>query len=108
MSIKAFTWGMSQRVGDPTTKLVLLIICDHYNDSRGIAYPSQERIAEFAECSVRTVRRHIKSLIDEKFLDVISTPNIANKYTIPALKMERTICPPEEMERTNLANGEER
>ena len=93
MSMKAFTWGMSQKVGDPTTKLVLLIICDHYNDSRGIAYPSQERIAEFAECSVRTVRRHIKSLIDEKFLDVISTPNVANKYTIPALKMERTNCP---------------
>jgi len=107
MSMKAFTWGMSQRVGDPTTKLVLLIICDHYNDSRGIAYPSQERIAEFAECSVRTVRRHIKSLIDEKFLDVISTPNVANKYSIPALKMERTNCPPEEMERTNRANGED-
>ena len=107
MSMKAFTWGMSQRVGDPTTKLVLLIICDHYNDTRGIAYPSQERIAEFAECSVRTVRRHIKSLLDMGFIGVVATPNMANKYTISALKMESTKCPPEEMGRTNRANGED-
>ena len=93
MSMKAFSWAMSQQVGDPTTKLVLLIICDHFNDSRGIAYPSQERLAEFAECSVRTVRRHIKSLLDRGFIEVVATPNVANKYSIPALKMERTKCP---------------
>src|SRR6056300_1962640 len=93
MSMKAFSWAMSQQVGDPTTKLVLLIICDHFNDSRGFAYPSQERLAVFAECSERTVRRHIKSLLDMGFIEVVSTPNLANKYTIPALKMERTKCP---------------
>jgi len=93
MSMKAFSWAMSQQVGDPTTKLVLLIICDHFNDSRGFAYPSQERLSEFAECSVRTVRRHIKSLLDMGFIEVIATPNMANKYSIPALKMERTKCP---------------
>jgi DNA-binding CsgD family transcriptional regulator len=91
--MKAFSWAMSQQVGDPTTKLVLLIICDHFNDSRGFAYPSQERLSEFAECSVRTVRRHIKSLLDMGFIEVIATPNMANKYSIPALKMERTKCP---------------
>ena len=107
MSMKAFSWAMSQQVGDPTTKLVLLIICDHFNDSRGFAYPSQERLAEFAECSVRTVRRHIKSLLDRGFIKVIATPNVANKYTIPALKMERSKCPPEEMGRANRANGED-
>ena len=108
MSMKAFSWAMSQQVGDPTTKLVLLIICDHFNDSRGFAYPSQERLSEFAECSVRTVRRHIKSLLDMGFIEVVATPNLANKYTIPALKMERTKCPPEEMGRTNRANGEDK
>ena len=107
MSMKAFSWAMSQQVGDPTTKLVLLIICDHFNDSRGFAYPSQERLAEFAECSVRTVRRHIKSLLERGFIEVIATPNVANKYSIPALKMERSNCPPEEMGRTNRANGED-
>ena len=108
MSMKAFSWAMSQQVGDPTTKLVLLIICDHFNDSRGFAYPSQERIAEFAECSERTVRRHIKSLLDMGFIEVVATPNLANKYSIPALKMERTKCPPEEMGRTNRAVGEDK
>ena len=108
MSMKAFSWAMSQQVGDPTTKLVLLIICDHFNDSRGFAYPSQERLAVFAECSERTVRRHIKSLLDMGFIEVVSTPNLANKYSIPALKMERTKCPPEEMGRTNRAVGEDK
>ncbi len=108
MSMKAFSWAMSQQVGDPTTKLVLLIICDHFNDSRGFAYPSQERLALFAECSERTVRRHIKSLLDMGFIEVVSTPNLANKYTIPALKMERTKCPPEKMGRTNRAVGEDK
>ena len=108
MSMKAFSWAMSQQVGDPTTKLVLLIICDHFNDSRGFAYPSQERLADFAECSERTVRRHIKSLLDMGFIEVVATPNMANKYSIPALKMERTKCPPEKMGRTNRAVGEDK
>lgn len=111
MSMKAFSWAMSQQVGDPTTKLVLLIICDHFNDSRGFAYPSQERLAEFAECSVRTVRRHIKSLLDRGFIEVVATPNVANKYSIPALKMERSKCPiqakNEKWEGQNGSNGED-
>ena len=108
MSMKAFAWGMSQKVGDPTTKLVLLIICDHYNDSKGYAYPSQDRIAEFSECSVRTVQRHIKTLLENGLIRVQAIPNVANKYTIPALKMETTNqVIDEEMETTNRANGDD-
>ena len=108
MSMKAFAWGMSQKVGDPTTKLVLLIICDHYNDSKGYAYPSQDRIAEFSECSLRTVQRHIKSLLENGFIRVQAIPNVANKYTIPALKMETTNqVIDEEMDTTNRANGDD-
>ena len=108
MSMKAFAWGMSQKVGDPTTKLVLLIICDHYNDSKGYAYPSQDRIAEFSECSVRTVQRHIKTLLENGLIRVQAIPNVANKYTIPALKMDTTNqVIDEEMETTNRANGDD-
>lgn len=108
MSMKAFAWGMSQKVGDPTTKLVLLIICDHYNDSKGYAYPSQDRIAEFSECSLRTVQRHIKSLLENGFIRVQAIPNVANKYTIPALKMDTTNqVIDEEMDTTNRANGDD-
>ena len=42
------------------------------------------------------------------FIEVVATPNMANKYSIPALKMERTKCPPEEMGRTNRAFGEDK
>ncbi len=108
MSMKAFAWGMSQKVGDPTTKLVLLIICDHYNDSKGYAYPSQDRIAEFSECSVRTVQRHIKTLLENGLIRVQAIPNVANKYTIPALKMDTTNqVIDEEMDTTNRANGDD-
>lgn len=108
MSMKAFAWGMSQKVGDPTTKLVLLIICDHYNDSKGYAYPSQDRIAEFSECSLRTVQRHIKSLLENGFIRVQAIPNVANKYTIPALKMDTTNqVIDEEMDTSFRANGDD-
>ncbi len=88
MSMKAYAWAISQKVGDPTKKLVLWIICDHYNDSLGYAFPSQDRIADIAECSVRTVQRHIKSLLDSGLIEVIAIPNVTNKYTIPAMKMD--------------------
>lgn len=86
--MKAYAWAISQKVGDPTKKLVLWIICDHYNDSLGYAFPSQDRIADIAECSVRTVQRHIKSLLDSGLIEVIAIPNVTNKYTIPAMKMD--------------------
>ena len=88
MSMKAYAWGLSQKVGDPTKKLVLWIICDHYNDSLGYAFPSQDRIADIAECSVRTVQRHIKILLDSGLIGVTANPNVVNKYTIPAMKMD--------------------
>ena len=87
MSIEALSWAMKQNVGDPTTKLILIIISDHYNDSRGHAFPSQERLSSFAECSVRTVQRHIKTLLDLKFIGVLHTPNNVNKYTIPSMEI---------------------
>lgn len=87
MSIEALSWAMKQNVGDPTTKLILIIISDHYNDSRGYAFPSQERLSSFAECSIRTIQRHIKTLLDLKFIGVLHTPNNVNKYTIPALEI---------------------
>ena len=86
--MKAYAWGLSQKVGDPTKKLVLWIICDHYNDSLGYAFPSQDRIADIAECSVRTVQRHIKILLDSGLIGVTANPNVVNKYTIPAMKMD--------------------
>lgn len=108
MTIEAYAWGIKQKVGDPTRKLILLIICDHYNNDFGYAFPSQDRIAEFAECSVRTVQRHIKILLDSGLIGVIAKPNFANRYTIPAMKMGTTKCANRrEMDATLVTNGDD-
>ena len=108
MSMKAYAWAISQKVGDPTKKLVLWIICDHYNDSLGYAFPSQDRIADIAECSVRTVQRHIKILLDSGLIGVTANPNVVNKYTIPAIKMDATNCRVQnKMETTLVTNGDD-
>jgi hypothetical protein len=46
------------------------------------------------------------------FIEVIATPNMANKYSIPALKMERTKCPTQsknkKWEGQNTSNGKDK
>ena len=108
MSIEAYAWGIKQKVGDPTRKLIFWIICDHYNPSLGYAFPSQDRIADIAECSVRTVQRHIKILLDSGLIGVTANPNVVNKYTIPAIKMDATNCRVQnKMETTLVTNGDD-
>lgn len=86
MSIEALSWAMKQSVGDPVPKFILVIISDLYNDKFGYSFPSQEYIAERANCSIRTVQRHMDILIEGGFLAIEKKPNQVNKYTIPALE----------------------
>lgn len=58
MSVRAMTWAMEQKVGNPTTKLILMALAD-FADEEGKCFPSQGRLAEIAECSVDTVQRHL-------------------------------------------------
>jgi len=46
----------------PGVKLTAAILADHA-DSDGICWPSYRRLAAFAGCDVRTVRRHVAELI---------------------------------------------
>jgi len=102
MSIEALGWGMKQRVGEPTAKLILIILCDLYNDKYGCAFPSQDYISETANCSVRTIQRHMDVLVEGGFIEIIKRPNHVNKYLITGMKngsdnltypkMDATIC----------------
>lgn len=55
------TWARDQRVGAPSTKLVLLLLAD-YADDEGHCWPFVETVAEKAEMGEKSVRRHLKKL----------------------------------------------
>ena len=87
MSIKAMTWAFDQRLDDPTAKLVLLGIADKYNEDKGFAWPSIERLALMADCTERTVSRKIKFLEELGYIKTIRNPSTTNQYYL-----DLTIC----------------
>ncbi|WP_167858596.1 helix-turn-helix domain-containing protein [Methylobacterium nonmethylotrophicum] len=61
MSFKALEWARSVKTGSPTRKAVLRAIAE-YADMDGKAWPSQARLAEDTEFTVRGVRKAIMEL----------------------------------------------
>lgn len=89
MSIKAVAWAFEQSLnGDAVAKLVLLAICDRYNDEYNKAWPNIEWISRAADCSARTVIRKIKKLETSGYLSVSRRANRVNEYEI---KFERSV-----------------
>jgi hypothetical protein len=105
MSIEALGWGMKQRVGEPTAKLILIILCDLYNDKYGCAFPSQDYISETANCSVRTIQRHMDILVEGGFIEIIKRPNQVNKYLITGMKNGSDRLSPTKMDATDCRVG---
>lgn len=112
MSIHAAKWAWAQKVGHPTRKLVLVALADHAN-ADGECWPSMRLVADFAECSPRTVQRHIDSLEDEGFVKRVSRRTRGDgrfsswNYRLPvtgdAYVSAGHECPPD-----NLSDGHER
>jgi len=98
-------WGMKQRVGEPTAKLILIILCDLYNDKYGCAFPSQDYISETANCSVRTIQRHMDILVEGGFIEIIKRPNQVNKYLITGMKNGSDRLSPTKMDATDCRVG---
>ena len=70
MSLKAISWVMDEApVDDARELLILYALADHAHDDGTCAWPSQERIAERARCSVRTVRRHLQNLEERGLIE---------------------------------------
>ena len=64
-------------------KLVLLCIISHYNDARGCAFPSLERLARMCGLHKRTVQTHITVLVQKGVLHVGKAPGLStNVYHI--------------------------
>lgn len=82
MSIKAVSWALEQSLGDSTAKLVLIGICDRYNDEYKVAWPSMKWLAIAADCSERTVIRKVQKLEEMGLLSIEKRPNNTNRYQL--------------------------
>jgi hypothetical protein len=71
VSIEAssFVLGLSMGRGNGIRKLILLGYANHADKRGRGAYPSTRTIADYAECDVRTVQRHVSWLIANGFLN---------------------------------------
>lgn len=69
MGFRETTWAFEQTLNDPIAKLVLVGLADYYNSEKGYAWPSVERLAAVADCSVRTVQRKLKDLEDKGYIN---------------------------------------
>lgn len=61
MSFKFLAWAQSHKTGSSAGKAVLLAVCAIINDD-GEGFPSQQRIADDSELSIRTVKREMDKL----------------------------------------------
>lgn len=61
MSWAAQKWAIEQDAGDPTTKLLLVVLAS-YAAADNSCFPSQETLARKVECSERSVRSHLAKL----------------------------------------------
>lgn len=80
----------------PSMKLVAIILADHA-DSEGVCFPSYRKISERSGLDERSVRRHVKALIDMGVVTKLRTGTIkktegktiriSNAYRINASKL---------------------
>ena len=74
----------SFNVGDSTRKLVLLGLANHAHKDGTCAYAGAKLLAEYANCSVRTVQRHIAVLLEEGWIregdQTVIDPRIPERY----------------------------
>lgn len=61
MSFHAIHWAIKQDVGHPTSKILLIMICNYANE-RNECYPSQKHLAHRCGCSERSIITHSKKL----------------------------------------------
>lgn len=62
------TWALNADVGDSTRKLVLIGYANHAHKDGRNSWASKETIAEYVNCSAKTVRRHVQALIADGWM----------------------------------------
>lgn len=81
MSIQALSWCITKEIPNPTSKLVLMILCNYANENNQ-SYPSEKHLGKIVGVSDRSIRRCIKQLSELGLLVVEQRIGTSNLYTI--------------------------
>jgi len=79
MSIQALSWSIKQNCDTPTTKCVLILLAN-YCDENNSCYPSEKHLGKLVGVSDRTIRRSLKFLQDNNFLNIQHRTGTSNRY----------------------------
>ena len=71
MSFSAVAWAMKIPTGSAYNKVTLLILADHYNQETQLCCPSVRRIAKMGDMSESTVKRSLKQLDKDGFIEIV-------------------------------------
>ena len=76
MSWEATAWAKKTRGHKGlASKVLLLVLADYHDDERGFAWPSQRRLADDCEMSIRTVKYALNWLEDAGFITTLQRGN---------------------------------
>lgn len=78
MSSECLFWAVKARVGNPQRKLILIALSDIANEKHK-CWPSHQYLADVAECSTRSVIRHLEVLQADGLIEI--EPRISKKGT---------------------------
>ena len=70
------------KIKDASAKLVLLVLADHYNESTGDCFPSQQRIMDATSLSRATVIRKLKWLEEAGLISRVKRYNNSDIYSL--------------------------
>lgn len=93
MSVHALSWAKRQKTGSPTLKAVLLAVAD-YADEDGRCWPSQRRISDDTEFSVRAVRGALSELEEKGLIRREATHRPDGSRGVDVLFVAMSAAPP--------------
>jgi DNA-binding transcriptional MocR family regulator len=94
MAIAAIEWAFTQRLDNPTAKLVLLALADHA-DSNGLCWPSISRIEQRTGLSRSSVIRALADLEERRLIARTRRGPTSNSYTLPSVTVTPEKCQPD-------------
>tara|TARA_Y100000114_G_scaffold119266_1_gene113902 strand:+ start:328 stop:942 length:615 start_codon:yes stop_codon:yes gene_type:complete len=92
MSIKALSWAIKKNCNTPTTKLVLFIL-SNYADENDTCYPSEKHLGMLCGITDRQVRRCLKWLEENNFLNIERTEGKSNRYHLVIVSTDMGVQP---------------
>ena len=80
-------WALDQDVSDGYAKLVLIGLCDAHNGESGACHPSKASLARKASCSIETVTKKLKWLVENGWIEAVprfdnSGRQTSNSYSL--------------------------